>query len=356
MVLQLVGTIASLFLPSLNADIIDNGVAAGDTATIVRLGSVMLAVSLVQIACSVAAVYVGARTAMAFGRDVRRDLFGRVGSFSTREVNHFGAPSLITRTTNDVQQVQMLVLLSATVMVSAPIMLVGGVLMAVREDVGLSWLLVVSVPVLVATVALIVSRMVPGFRVMQERIDGVNRILREQITGIRVVRAFVREPQETRRFGAANDDLTAVAVSVGRWMAAMFPAVMLIVNLSGVAVIWFGGHRVDAGAMGVGALTAFLAYLMQILMAVMMSTFMLTMLPRAAVCADRIVEVLDTESSVVPAAAPVTRPCAAYSGWRGWSSAIPAPPNRSSATSTWRPRRARRPRSSAPPAPASPPS
>lgn len=303
--LQLVATTAALFLPSLNADIIDNGVAKGDTGYIVRTGVVMLAVSVLQIAGTVLAVYCGARSAMGFGRDVRRELFARVGSFSTREVNAFGAPSLITRTTNDVQQVQMLVMLGATMMVSAPIMMVGGVLMAMRQDLGLSWLLAVAVPLLVLTIGLIVSRMVPGFRLMQVRIDAVNRILREQITGIRVVRAFTREPFETARFQRANDDLTDVAVRTGRWMAAMFPMVMLIVNLSGAAVIWFGGHRVDSGEMQVGALTAFLAYLMQILMAVMMSTFMLVMVPRASVCADRIGEVLETESSVVPPADPV---------------------------------------------------
>jgi ATP-binding cassette, subfamily B, multidrug efflux pump len=202
--------------------------------------------------------------------------------------------------------VQMLVLMTCTMMVAAPIMMVGGVLMAMREDIGLSWLLAVCVPLLFATVGFIISRMVPGFRLMQTRIDGVNRILREQITGIRVVRAFVREPFETRRFGSANDDLTAVAVTTGRWMATMFPSVMLILNVSSVAVLWFGGHRVDSGVMQVGALTAFLAYLIQILMSVMMATFMLMMVPRASVCADRIAEVLDTESSVVPPAEPVT--------------------------------------------------
>ncbi len=304
-VLQFVGTMASLFLPSLNANIIDNGVATGDTGYIVRIGAIMLAVSLVQISCSVVAVYFGARTAMAFGRDTRRELFHHVGSFSTREMNHFGPPSLITRSTNDVQQVQMLVLMSATMMVSAPIMMVGGVLMAMREDLGLSWLLAVSVPALVLSIGFVITRMVPGFRSMQVRIDAVNRILREQITGIRVVRAFVREPDETRRFAGANEELTEVAVRTGRWMAAMFPIVMLIVNLSGAAVIWFGGHRVDAGTMQVGALTAFLSYLMQILMAVMMATFMLVMIPRASVCADRIGEVLDTPSSVVPPVHPV---------------------------------------------------
>ncbi|MGZ4484463.1 MAG: ABC transporter ATP-binding protein [Nocardioidaceae bacterium] len=305
-VLQFVGTMAALYLPSLNADIIDNGVATGDTGYITRTGAVMLAVSLVQIVCSVSAVFFGAKTAMAFGRDVRAGLFSRVGAFSSREVAHFGAPSLITRNTNDVQQVQMLVLMSCTMMVAAPIMMVGGVLMAMRQNLGLSWLLAVCVPALFLAVAFVISRMVPGFRVMQVRIDAVNRILREQITGIRVVRAFVREPHETRRFGAANDDLTAVAVRTGRWMATMFPLVMLILNASSVAVLWFGGHRVDAGTMQVGSLSAFLAYLVQILMSVMMATFMLVMVPRAAVCADRIVEVLDTDSSVVHPQAPVT--------------------------------------------------
>ncbi len=302
--LQFVGTMASLLLPSLNADIIDNGVARGDTGYIVRTGVVMLGIAVVQIVCSVGAVYFGARSAMAFGRDTRRDLFARVGSFSQREVDLFGAPSLITRSTNDVQQVQMLVVLGATLMVTAPIMMVGGVLMAMRQDLGLSRLLLVVVPLLFVTIGLIVSRMVPGFREMQGRIDTVNAVLREQITGVRVVRAFVREPVEAARFGEANADLTRVAVRVGRWMAAMFPAMLLIVNLAGVAVIWFGGQRIGDG-LGVGALTAFLAYLMQILMAVMMSTFMLAMVPRASVCADRIGEVLATHTSVVPPPWPV---------------------------------------------------
>ena len=304
--LQFVGTMAALYLPSLNADIIDTGVAQGDTGFITRTGVLMLAVSLVQILCSTGAVYVGARTAMAFGRDVRAALFHRVGSFSSREVYQIGAPSLITRNTNDVQQVQMLVLMTCTMMVAAPIMMVGGVLMAMREDLGLSWLLAVCVPMLFLAVGFIISRMIPGFRLMQTRIDAVNRILREQITGIRVVRAFVREPVETQRFARANDDLTEVAVRTGRWMATMFPTVMLILNVSSVAVLWFGGHRVDDGSMQIGALTAFLAYLVQILMSVMMATFMLIMVPRASVCADRIAEVFDTGTSVVPPAAPVT--------------------------------------------------
>ncbi|MGN6129823.1 MAG: ABC transporter ATP-binding protein, partial [Nocardioidaceae bacterium] len=303
--LQFVGTMASLYLPTLNADIIDNGVAQGNTGYIVRTGGLMLGVAFVQIVCSICAVYVGARTAMGFGRDLRAAIFHRIGSFSSREVGRFGAPSLITRNTNDVQQVQMLVLMSATMMVAAPIMMVGGVLMAMRQDLGLSWLLAVCVPVLFLVAGTIISRMVPGFRLMQGRIDAVNRVLREQITGIRVVRAFVREPVETERFAVANDELTQVAIRTGRWMATMFPSVLLVLNASSVAVLWFGGHRVDAGLMQVGSLTAFLTYLIQILMSVMMATFMLVMVPRASVCADRIGEVLDTSTSVVPPEEPV---------------------------------------------------
>ena len=305
-ILQFLATLAALYLPSLNADIIDNGIARGDTGYIMRAGLIMLAVTLVQIAATVVAVYFGAHAAMGFGRDVRAAVFHRVGSFSSREVARFGAPSLITRNTNDVQQVQMLVLLSCTLMATAPIMMVGGVIMALREDVGLSWLLVVSVPALLISVGVVISRMLPSYRVMQVRIDAVNKTLREQITGIRVVRAFVREPFEARRFEAANRELTNVALRVGRWMAVMFPLVFLILNVTSVAVLWFGGQRVDAGLMQVGSMTAFLAYLIQILIAVMMATFMLVLVPRATVCADRITEVLDTEASVVPPMAPVT--------------------------------------------------
>lgn len=297
---QLVATIASLYLPSLNADIIDNGVVKGDTSYILRLGAVMLAVSLLQVACSITAVYFGSRTAMAFGRDLRSSIFRRVSEFSGREVAGFGAPSLITRNTNDVQQVQMLVMMSFTLMVQAPIMMVGGIIMALREDVGLSWLVAVAVPLLAAAVGLIISRMIPAYRKMQKLIDTVNRILREQLTGIRVLRAFVREPFETARFAQANTELTDVSVTVGRWMAAMFPIVMVVLNAATVAVLWFGGHRVDAGAMQIGSLTAYLTYLVQILMSVMMATFTFVMVPRASVSADRIGEVLETESSVVP--------------------------------------------------------
>ena len=303
--LQLVSTMANLYLPSLNADIIDKGVAKGDTGYILSTGGWMLLVTLAQIACSVAAVYFGARAAMSFGRDVRSAIFHKVGTFSAREVGQFGAPSLITRNTNDVTQVQMLVLMTCTMMIAAPIMCVGGIIMALRQDVGLSWLMVVCIPVLVVAIALIVVRMVPQFRAMQKRIDLVNRILREQLTGIRVVRAFVRERDEAQRFAEANAALTDTALRAGRLMVLIFPTVMLVLNASSIAVLWFGAGRVDSGQMQIGALTAFLMYLMLILTSVMMATFMAIMIPRAAVCADRIGEVLDTESSVVPPANPV---------------------------------------------------
>jgi len=306
LLLQVVGTMASLYLPTLNARIIDRGVTRGDTAYIWDVGKVMLAISVLQIACTVVATYLGARTAMGFGRDVRRTVFDRVLGFSARELNSFGAPSLITRSTNDVQQVQMLVLMSATMFVAAPITMVGGVVMALRQDVGLSWLVLVAVPLLVGCLWLVIRRMGPLFRVMQTRIDTLNRVLREQITGIRVVRAFVREPYETARFARANGELTQTATSVGRLMAALFPIVMLILNVSSVAVLWFGARRVESGQMQIGSLTAFLTYLVQILMSVMMATFLLMIAPRAMVCAERISEVLDTESSVVLAQHPVT--------------------------------------------------
>ncbi|MFD7905989.1 ABC transporter ATP-binding protein [Kitasatospora sp. NPDC059722] len=305
-VLQLVSTLAALYLPTLNADIIDSGVVKGDTGYILRVGAVMIGVTLVQALCSIGAVYYGAHTAMAFGRDVRAAVFDRVQSFSAREVGQFGAPSLITRTTNDVQQVQMLALMSFTLMVAAPIMCVGGIIMALNQDVPLSGLLLAVIPLLGTVVLLLVRALRPKFRSMQEKIDTVNRVLREQITGIRVIRAFVKDDHEQARFGEANGDLTDVALQVGRLMSFMFPAVMLVVNVSSVAVLWFGAHRIDSGGMEIGALTAFLSYLMQILMSVMMATFMFMMVPRAEVCAERVQEVLGTSSSVVPPAAPVT--------------------------------------------------
>jgi ATP-binding cassette subfamily B multidrug efflux pump len=307
LVLQLVGTLASLYLPSLNAAIIDEGVLKGDTAFIWRTGKIMLGVSLVQIVCAAFATYLGAKAAMSFGRDVRGAVFERVLAFSARELNRFGAPTLITRTTNDVQQVQLLALLSSTVFVAAPITMIGGVIMALREDVVLSWLIIVAVPVLVGSIGLLIWKMRPLFRVVQTRIDTVNRVLREQITGIRVVRAFVREPFEADRFGRANAELTATQTSVGRYQAALFPIVMLVLNVSSVAVLWFGAQRISSGAMQIGALTAFLTYLVQILMSVMMATFLLLIAPRAAVCAERIEEVLGTESSVVAPTEGVTQ-------------------------------------------------
>ncbi|MFD7299550.1 ABC transporter ATP-binding protein [Streptomyces pharetrae] len=304
--LQFLQTCATLYLPTLNADIIDNGVVLGDTGYILSFGAVMIGISLAQVVCNIGAVYYGARTAAALGRDVRAAVFDRVQSFSAREVGHFGAPSLITRTTNDVQQVQMLALMTFTLMVSAPIMCAGGIVLALGLDVPLSGVLVAVVPVLGIAVTLIVRRLRPLFRTMQERLDTVNRVLREQITGNRVIRAFVRDEYEQQRFRRANAELTDMSLATGNLLALMFPIVMTVVNLSSIAVVWFGAHRIDSGGMQIGDLTAFLAYLMQIVMSVMMATFMFMMVPRAEVCAERIQEVLDTSSSVVPPTAPVT--------------------------------------------------
>ena len=298
-VFQLAQSLASLYLPSLNADIIDKGVAKGDIPYIYGVGSVMLGITLLQVVCSVTAVYFGAKVSMSLGRDLRGGIFATVSNFSEREVSQFGAPSLITRTTNDVQQVQMVVLMTCTLFISAPMLAIGGVIMALQQDVGLSWLMAVSIPVLLVAVGGVMVRMVPLFRLMQKRIDKINQVLREQLTGIRVIRAFVREDLEAKRFAKANADVTEVALSAGRLFALMFPIVMLVLNVSSVAVIWFGGLRVADGDIQVGTLMAFLQYLMQILMGVMMATFLAILLPRAAVSADRIGEVLETESSVV---------------------------------------------------------
>ncbi|WP_328871181.1 ABC transporter ATP-binding protein/permease [Streptomyces sp. NBC_00287] len=303
--LQFLQTCATLYLPTLNADIIDNGVVNGDTGYILSYGALMVGISLAQVVCNIGAVYYGARTAAALGRDVRAAVFDRVQSFSAREVGHFGAPSLITRTTNDVQQVQMLALMTFTLMVSAPIMCVGGIVLALGLDVPLSAVLVAVVPVLGICVTLIVRRLRPLFRAMQERLDTVNRVLREQITGNRVIRAFIRDEYEGQRFRKANTELTDMSLGTGNLLALMFPIVMTVVNLSSIAVVWFGAHRIDSGGMQIGDLTAFLAYLMQIVMSVMMATFMFMMVPRAEVCAERIQEVLDTSSSVVPPVSPV---------------------------------------------------
>ena len=308
MALQLLQSLATLYLPTLNADIIDYGVVKGDTGYIVSRGGLMLAITVAQVACSMAAAYFGARTATALGRDVRSAIFHRVQDFSAREVAHFGTPSLITRTTNDVQQVQLLALMTFNLMVSAPIMGVGSILMALNQNVRLSLLLVVVVPVLAGTIALIVSRMRPLFRLMQRRVDRINQVLREQIAGVRVIRAFVRDEWERERFSAANDELYAVGLGTGKLMAYMFPSVMIIVNLASIATLWFGGHLVGTGAMQVGALTAFLSYLMQVLMAVMMATFMFIMVPRAEASAERVNEVLTTEPSVLAPLEPAAQP------------------------------------------------
>jgi ATP-binding cassette subfamily B multidrug efflux pump len=306
-VFQLGSSIASLYLPTLNADIIDNGVVKNDTSYILEVGGIMLLISLGQVVCAIVAVYFGARVAMSLGRDLRGAVFAKVNEFSEREVTRFGAPSLITRSTNDVQQVQLLVLMTCTLLVSAPILSIGGVIAALRLDLPLSWIFVVSIPVLLIAVGLIISRMVPLFRTMQGRIDGINRVLREQLTGIRVIRAFVREDVEEERFAVTNAGVTEVAVKAGRLFALMFPVVLLILNVSSVAVLWFGAYRVQDGSLKIGALIAFLSYLIQILMAVMMATFMAVIAPRAAVSADRIAEVLDTESTVKLPANPVTQ-------------------------------------------------
>jgi ATP-binding cassette subfamily B protein len=304
-VLQAAQAIAGLYLPRLNGHIINNGVLRGDTHYIWSTGGLMLLFTLLQVALSVTAVYWGSKVAMAFGRDVRRDLFQRVTDFSAREVGVLGAPSLITRITNDVQQVQMLVQMVCTLLLAAPITAVGGIIMALSEDVGLSWLLMVSIPVLIVVIVVIIRQMVPQYQVMQDRIDSLNRVLREQITGMRVVRAFVREPYEAVRFGAANDDVTDTALVAGRLFALIFPTAIMMVNITTVGVVWFGSNRIASGDMQVGAMVAYITYLVQILMSVTMASFIGSMWPRASVCAERIVEVLDTESSVVTAEHPV---------------------------------------------------
>ncbi len=303
--LQAVQVTAALMLPSLNARIIDQGVLPGDIGYIRRHGALMLAVAVVQGVFAAAAMYVGARISMGFGRDLRGGLFHRVTSFSAREVGEIGAPSLINRITNDVQQVQMLVVMATTMAVGAPITITVGIVMAVREDVGLSVILAVAIPVTAVVLGVVVARMAPAFGLMQERIDGINRVLREQITGLRVVRAFGREPQETTRFATANEELRAVGERAGRQMAAMFPLVNLIVNVSSVAVLWIGAERITDGDVQVGSLIAYMSYLLQVLWSVVMSTFMVSMIPRASVSSVRIQEVLDTSSSVTVAANPV---------------------------------------------------
>ncbi len=299
-VAQLVSVTCQLYLPSLNAEILDDGVARGNTGLIWRLGGWMLGITVVQVGAAVASAFAGSMLAMSFGRDVRGAVFAKVTQFSAREVNHFGAPTLITRNTNDVQQVQQVVLMACTLMVAAPIMMVGGVIMAVRQDAPLAPLMVAAMVALGVSVGLIVRRMVPGFRLMQKRVDAVNRVLREHLSGVRVIRAFVREPYERTRFKKANDELTDTATRVGYLMASLFPVVFLVMNVSTVAVWWFGGRQVGDGQIQIGSLTAYMTYLIQILMSVMMATFMMMLVPRAAVAAERIEEVLQTTPSVGP--------------------------------------------------------
>lgn len=297
-ILQLLQTVATLYLPTLNASIIDDGVVKGDTNVIFSLGGWMLVITAGQVICAIGATYLSAIVAMRVGRQIRADLFTTVETFSAQEVGQFGAPSLITRTTNDVQQVQMLTLMSFTLMVTAPIMSVGGILLALQQDVPLSGLLLVIIPVLLVAIGLIVRKMVPLFRRGQKLLDRINSVLREQIMGISVIRAFVRRDFEEERFAVANRDLTGTQLAATRLMALMFPTIMLVVSAASVGVLWFGGQRIDAGQMQIGALTAFLSYIMQILMAVMMAMFMFMMVPRAAVSAERIQAVLDTVPSV----------------------------------------------------------
>ena len=300
LVMQTIQTSAALTLPTLNAHIIDNGILKHDQHYIWKTGAVMLGFSLVQIVFSIGAVYLGAQVAMGFGRDLRSNLFHKITNFSAREVNTIGAPSLITRVTNDVQQIQLLVVMVFTMAISAPITMVVGVVMALRQDIGLSAILLFAMPAAAVILGLIVAGMMPAFTVMQERIDEINRVLREQITGIRVVRAFVREKEEARRFESANDDVTKVALRAGRLMSSMFPTVNILVNMSSVGVLWLGASRVNSGAIEVGTIVAYLSYLVQILMSIVMATFMVSMIPRAAVSAGRCMEVLETTSSVVP--------------------------------------------------------
>lgn len=303
---QFVAAMASLYLPRLNADIIDQGVARGDTAFIWSQGSLMLAISLGQITASIIATYFAARAAMAAGRDIRRDIFEKVSGFSERELSHFGAGSLITRNTNDVQQVQMLAMMGATMLVSAPLLAIGGIFMALQQDVGLSWLIAVSVPTLLIAAGLIIARMVPLFRSYQSKLDAVNRIMREQLTGVRVVRAFVRERIEEKRFRGANTDIMIVGRKVGSLFVLLFPLAMLVLNVTVVGVIWFGGIQVDQGSVQIGTLFAFMQYVAQILMGVLMASFMTVMIPRAAVSAERIGEVLDSHSTLKRPTNPVS--------------------------------------------------
>ena len=302
--LLLIQAIANLYLPNLNADLINNGVAKGDVSYIWRIGAIMLGASALIMGASIVLAYLSAKVAMAFGRDLRGGVFRAVETFSARELNQFGAPSLITRNTNDVQQVQMVLFMGLTMMVAAPITGIGASIMAVRTNARLSALILVAVPIMALLIVTLLKRIVPLFRVMQVKIDRLNLVLREQISGVRVIRAFVKTNFEEARFAETSKDLMNTTLSVTRTFAIMFPSLMLLLNLSSVAVIWFGAKLVDNGSMPIGNLTAFLAYIMQILFSVMMAVMMSLMIPRAAASAERIQEVLQTSSSVVDTSDP----------------------------------------------------
>lgn len=306
LLLQALSTAATLYLPSLNAKIIDKGVAQVDIDYIWHTGGIMLIVAFIQVSAAIAAIWFGSRTAMGLGRDLRSEVFRRVTRYSAEDMSNFGTATLITRGTNDVQQVQMVYMMMLNFMVAAPIMSIGGIIMAIREDAGMSWLVAVSVIVLLAAISVIIVRLMPLFRSWQEKLDVMNGTLREQIAGIRVVRAFTREEHEAERFRTANRDITNLSLKVGQLFVLMFPIITVILNVATGAVLWFGGHRVDDGLVEVGSLTAFLQYLLQILAAVMMGTFMAMMLPRAVICARRITDVLEHDPSIVEPATPLT--------------------------------------------------
>ena len=319
LVLKIVETIAVLSLPTLNADIINDGVVAGDTGRIWSLGGLMLAITAVQGAVAIVGTYLSARAAMGLGRRMRRDIFTHVQRFNPEEVSRFGAPSLVTRSTNDIQQIQMVVFMVCAMMLMAPIMLMGGTFMALRVDVPLSGLILVLIPLLLIVVGVLLGRLLPHFRVMQERIDRVGLVMREQIQGVRVIRAFVRQGQRRGVFEAANDELTATSLSIGRLFAVLMPSVTVIMNLAGIGVYWFGGRRIDGGDMAIGDLTAFLNYMMHILFSVMIAVMLVTILPRAQVAAARFQEVMAVDPAIKAPARPLglPEPSGAAGGGRG---------------------------------------
>jgi len=306
LLMLLIQAIASLYLPNLNADLINNGVAKGNVGYIWHVGEIMLGSSALVMGASILLAYLSARVAMAFGRDLRSAVFSAVEGFSARELNKFGAPSLITRNTNDVQQVQLVLFMGFTMMVGAPITGIGAIIMAVRSNVKLSGLLLIVLPLMSLLIILLLRRIVPAFRDMQVKIDKINLVLREQIAGVRVIRAFVKTRQEEERFATASLDLMQTQLRVTRTFAVMFPALSMILNLSSVAVIWFGGKLIESGSLQIGSMTAFLTYIMLILSSVMMAIFMSLQIPRAAACAERIQEVLDTKTSVIESLNPVS--------------------------------------------------